>query len=450
MLPSNRMLVIMVAGLLPLLAALVIMLIGGPVQPASVALPLLVLLNGSLLVFALRDVGWLLRWRQSSPLEISRQVKPTAGQGTDATAELIIDNHGRRPIRIEINDSPPADFQVQDEALPLKATVMPGTRTRLSYRYSPLKRGNHNFGDLHLRMYGPLSLVLRQIRLPQSQTVRVLPDVQAVQEGRYMVSRVQHNELSRRSRLRGEIGEFHHLRGYVNGDDTRLIDWKATARRRELVVRTLEPQRNQNVLILLDAGRLMTGEIGRLNKFDWAVRATLGLAGAAVASGDAVGLLVFSRQLGQFLAPDKGEPQLKLMAEALAMAETDLLQADYRAALAHAARHLSRRSLIMLITDLGSGADRHDLMTAFSLVLPRHLAVLASIADPALPSIAEASPPDETSLFEIITADEILSDVTAVRQNLQSRGVISLQAQAGNLLEQSVQAYLEIKLRGRL
>lgn len=450
MLPTDRLLLVIIAGIVPPLAALLVMLIGGPIQPAAIMLPLAVLLNGSLLAFALRDVGWLLRWRRGRAIVITRQLSAALAQGSDAVAVIIVENHSHRRIRIEINDTLPANCRPHDNDLPLRAVVPAGTRARLSYRFTPLKRGSHAFGDLYLRVYGPMSLVLSQTQLPLHDQVRVLPDVHAIHEGRLMMTRLGHNELTRRSRLRGEVGEFHHLREYVPGDDTRLLDWKATARRRTPVVRTFEPQRNQNVLILLDAGRLMTSEIGRLSKFDWGVRAALGIAGAAVASGDLVGMLVFSRQVSQYLAPAKDQKQLKKMADLLARTDTDLMQADYRAAFAHAAQNLTRRSLIVLITDLGSGADRQDLVRAVSMVLPRHLAILATIADPALPAIAEAMPPDETSLFEVITADEILEDTATVRKNLQSRGVINVQAPAGNLLEKSVQAYLDIKQRGRL
>lgn len=452
MLPTNRLLLLLVASLLLPLAALLLMLVDGPIQPAALMLPAAILLNGSLLAFALRDIGWLLRWRRSRALIVKRQIGATLAQGSDSVAVIIVENHARRPIRVEINDTLPDGCQLLGDGddLPLRTEVAAGTRIRLSYGFVPLKRGSHVFGDIYVRIHGPLGLVSRQFQLSQYDQIKVLPDIQAAHEGRMLMSRLGHNELTRRSRLRGEVGQFHHLREYVPGDDARLIDWKATARRRDPVVRTFEPQRNQNVLILLDCGRLMTGEIGRLTKFDWGVRAALGIGGAAIAAGDLVGMLVFSRQVSQYLAPGKGQGQLRKMADLLARADTDLMQADYHAAFAHAAQNLRRRSLILLITDLGSGADRHDLVRAVGLVLPRHLTVLATIADPALSAIAQAVPPEETSLFEVITADEILEDTENVRRNLQSRGVLNVQAPAGNLLERSVQAYLDIKQRGRL
>ena len=203
-------------------------------------------------------------------------------------------------------------------------------------------------------------------------------------------------------------------------------------------------------VIMSSACKLMTAEVGDLTKLDHAVAAAMGLANVALLSGDRVGLLVFSKEVRGYLPPRKGGGQFRRVVDLLARAEADLFEPDYAYALGYLASRLSRRSLVVMLTDLAAGSSSSAMVARLLALLPRHLPICATIHDPQLSRAALAEPQRPFEAFRAAAAREVLRDQAITRQVLTSRGVVTVDVEAEELLPALITRYLDIKARGRL
>jgi uncharacterized protein (DUF58 family) len=200
----------------------------------------------------------------------------------------------------------------------------------------------------------------------------------------------------RQARRLGAGTEFSELREYGVGDDTRLIDWKATARRSRPLIRVLEPEREQTLIILLDRGRLMTAQVQGLKRFDWGLNATLSLALAGLHRGDRVGIGVFDREVTSWIPPERGQHQLSKLIERLTPIQPVLLEPDYVGAVTKLVNQQTRRALVVLITDIVDATASVELLSALGRLTPRYLPFCVALRDPQVDRIAHTSLNQET------------------------------------------------------
>jgi uncharacterized protein (DUF58 family) len=320
-----------------------------------------------------------------------------------------------------------------------------------AYGIRPPQRGAFEFGPVDLRVWRRHGWWVRQVRVPATQRAAVYPDVLAIRQYQLTLRRgMPYRPGQRRSRPPGAATAFAGLRDYIPGDDPRRINWKATARRDQPVTVELEAERGQQVMILLDCGRLMTAPAGNMTKLDHAVNAALLLGWLAQQQGDRVGLIAFTDQVDAFLAPQRGPTQVNRLSEALYGVRAQYVEPDFGEAFGQLARRVSRRSLVVVLTDvLDPGASR-ELVSQALWLSGRHLVLIVAMEDPALIS-ARDSPVDRTTrAYEWAAAEELL---TARRQSfeaLRRGGVLGLDVPAGKLSPALVERYLELKERALL
>ncbi len=232
--------------------------------------------------------------------------------------------------------------------------------------------------------------------MPATQKVKVYPDLTALTKEALELARASDAPAERAQRIRGEGREFESLREYRNGDDYRTIDWKASARRARTMVRVYQPERNQPVLLLLDCGRHMAGKVDGRRKLDHAVDAALRMAKVGLDAGDLVGVLAFASDVRTYLPPRKGREHLRLLTEALYRAEAALEESDYGRAYDFAFARSSRRSMVVLFTDLVDPDASGTLVARTLMLRPRHLPVVASLLDEDLQAAATGVPQHAT------------------------------------------------------
>ncbi|HEY9902213.1 MAG TPA: DUF58 domain-containing protein, partial [Candidatus Sericytochromatia bacterium] len=247
------------------------------------------------------------------------------------------------------------------------------------------------------------------------------------------------------------------LREYGIGDDIRLIDWKATARRSRPLVRVLEPEREQTLIILLDRGRLMTAQVQGLKRFDWGLNATLSLALAGLNRGDKVGIGVFDREVTTWIPPERGQHQLSKLIERLTPIQPVLLEPDYVGAVTKLVNQQTRRALVVLITDLVDITASAELLAALVRLAPRYLPFCVTLRDPQVDQLAHTPPiveKEKQGAVEATYARAVALDLLAQRQvafaQLKQKGVLVLDAPANQISEQLVDRYLLLKARNQL
>jgi uncharacterized protein (DUF58 family) len=254
----------------------------------------------------------------------------------------------------------------------------------------------------------------------------------------------------RKSQWRGEGRDFESLRDYVRGDERRHISWTATARRGKLVTRQYQMERDQTILIALDAGRLMTARIENETKLDSAVHAALALMSAAGRAGDNAGLLVFSRRIQAYLPPKRGAEHLDAALEALYAIEPEMVEPSYSRAFEFIAANSRRRSLVVVLTDLVDEEGSRELLTSLKLLRPRHLPLIVTIADRDLKAVVRETPQDERELFRQSVAEEIIHLREAALRLVEAQGGLALDVTAAALAPKLLETYLRVKERGLL
>jgi uncharacterized protein (DUF58 family) len=254
----------------------------------------------------------------------------------------------------------------------------------------------------------------------------------------------------RKASWRGEGREFESMRDYVRGDELRHISWTATARRGKLTTRQYQVERDQTILIALDAGRLMTARIDQETKLDSAVHAALALMSAAARSGDNAGLIVFGRKIKSFLPPNRGRDHLEAALEALHGIEPEMIEPSYARAFEFIAANSKRRSLVVLLTDLVDEEGSKELLTSLRILRPRHLPLVVTIADRDLKAVVRNAPSTVRDLFTQSVAEEIIHQREAALRLVESQGGLALDVTAVALAPALLQTYMRVKERGLL
>jgi uncharacterized protein (DUF58 family) len=240
------------------------------------------------------------------------------------------------------------------------------------------------------------------------------------------------------------------MRDYVRGDELRHISWTTTARRGKVTTRQYQIERDQTILIALDAGRLMTARIERETKLDSAVHATLALMSAAARAGDNAGLVVFGRRIKSYLPPSRGRDHLDAVLEALHAVEPEMIEPSYARAFEFISANSKRRSLVVLLTDLVDEEGSKELLNSLHLLRPRHLPLVVTIADRDLKAVVRETPSSVRDLFTQSVAEEIIYQREAALRLVESQGGLALDVTAASLAPSLLETYLRVKERGLL
>jgi len=452
-LPTRRLFII-------LLLAAPLGAVGGVWGTAALALAILGLLAGA--------VDWLLA-ADGRRVAVVRDVANKLSLGVWNPVALEVDNPLDRPLRVDVREVVPPDFAIDATSVLFPTTVPPRGRATLDYRARPRHRGRYQFGDVSIRVTGPLGLARRQLSRPNTgQQVRVYPNLRDLRKYDLVVRRgLQLEAGARPVRMAGGGTEFERLREYVPDDDFRRINWKATARRGEPMVNQLEAERSQNVVVMLDAGRLMAARVdvpttdtgaavlesewdAGLTKLDHALNAALLLAYVASLRGDRVALLAYTDGVRAFVPPAHGRQAFLTMVQAFYDLRSEPIEPDHGLAFDFLDRRNLRRSLVVLFTDLVDRESSAGLVSHLLRASRHHLVVCVTLRDPTVARPAAARPHDAVSLYEKMVAQRLLDERAEVIATLGRHGVLSLDTDADKLSPRLVATYLDLKARGRI
>ncbi|MCX5382102.1 DUF58 domain-containing protein [Streptomyces sp. NBC_00083] len=385
-------------------------------------------------------------------LQFTRTGDTSVRLGDAAEVALTVTNPSPRRLRAQLRDAwPPSSWPAGAEEVVSRRelTVPAGERRRISTVLQPTRRGDRHADRVTVRSYGPLGLAARQGSHEVPWSVRVLPPFTSRKHLPSRLARLR--ELDGRTSVltRGEGTEFDSLREYVPGDDTRSIDWRATARQGNVAVRTWRPERDRHVLIVLDTGRTAAGRVGDVPRLDASMDAGLLLAALASRAGDRVDLLAYDRRVrAQVQGRATGE-LLPALVNAMATLEPSLIETDARGLSAAALTHAPRRSLIVLLTSLDTAATEEGLLPVLPQLTRRHTVLVASVADPHIERMA-AGRGNVDAVYESAAAGQTQEQRRRTAEKLMRHGVTVVDATPEQLAPALADAYLELKAAGRL
>jgi uncharacterized protein (DUF58 family) len=327
-------------------------------------------------------------------------------------------------------------------------TVAPRDAGEIDYAARPHHRGTFSFGDIHLRLRGPLDLIERQGRVAAAAPANVYPDLHEIRRYEVTLRRgLAYDAGQRRARIPGAGTVFERLREYLPDDDPRSISWTATARRGKPITVEYETERQQRILILLDAGRMMSSTLAGLTKLDHAVNTALMLSYVATAKGDEVGLLGFADTVRSYAVPRRGRKQFLRLTEELRRLEVTTTEPDYRAAFEFLRARAARRALVVLFTDLVDDEASRALVAAVTRLAGNNLVLCCLLADPQLAEVATKVPSSTTELYERVVAEDVQEARARALAILRRRGVHTIDVPAERLTVATIQRYLELKSR---
>lgn len=371
-------------------------------------------------------------------------------------------------VHIDISYSgPELKAQVKDDyPIAIEASV-PGFEcrlktgvTRLTYILRPKRRGAYSFGKLNIRYLSFLGLFWRETKIDLTRPVKVFSDLKALHD---LTVRLSHSseqgELHQRKR--GQGTEFASLREYSVGDDSKAIDWNATARRDRPVVRTYETEQEQRLLVLIDAGRMMVSDLEGLTRFDRALNAALCLALTGLTHNDQVGIGIFADKPLLYLPPKRGKVYMNRILEATFGVEPRMVEPDYAGILAYFAQAQKGRSLMVVLTDLTDPTGSQALLSGLASLAPRHLPFCVTLKDRQVLRIAQESTTDigfnelkpheaDERIYKRAIALDLLSQRELALSVLARRGCLILDCPPQELSDLLVDKYLEVKSRARL
>jgi uncharacterized protein (DUF58 family) len=441
MMPTRLAFWLFALGLIPLLAGVGLAILGVDSALGS-TLPLLVLgWDIALLLLFFADA--MLGVRRFN-LQVRRELPATLSVGVPNEITLVLENSGGRRVEALVRDEPPPAFPAEPALL--SATVPAHTWVRVPYRLLPTDRGNFAFGDLHLRLRGPLGLAWSDRTVHAAQKFQVYPNLQEVRRYEAMLrSALMRTGGYHLKRMPGVGREFSHFRDYTPDDDYRHVNWKATARRAKPITSVFESEHSQDIIFCLDIGRMMAARVGMLSKLDHAVNAILMLTHVSQRFQDNLGLLVFSHTVHQYLPPTRSRSQYARFLKALYHVKPELSYVNYREAFEYLIARHPKRALTMVFTDLLDSVVSAEYLQAVQLLRRFHLPLTLAVADVPLQSLAARVPPTPREMYDILVARELLHGRAELLNRLEREGMMVIDTVPERLTVDAVNRYLALK-----
>lgn len=393
-------------------------------------------------------------------LTATREVSDRLSVGRPNLVKLSILNQGVAELKCRVKDDYPnameSDVSVFSFDLPAAQVSI------LQYNLLPRRRGLYKFGNINIRYLSFLGMTWRELKIQVAQPVRVYSDLKALYDLSIKLS--HSSELGElHKRRRGQGTDFGSLREYTVGDDSKTIDWKATARRERPVVRTYEAEQEQRLLILIDAGRMMVSDLEGLTRFDHALNAALCLALTGLSHNDQVGLGVFAERPLIYLPPRRGKAYFRKILEATFDLEPRMIEPDYVGVLSYFASSQKGRSLIVVLSDLTDPTGSQSLLAGLASLAGKHLPFCVTLKDRQIIDMAnrvtfyqsqiahngkKAVSADD--IFRRAVATELLAQRELALTVLVRRGCMVLDCPAQELSNKLIENYLDIKRRAKL
>ncbi len=380
-------------------------------------------------------------------ITFQRHLNTVCSLNEPGTVELIVENLGRRSRFLTVRDDVPDEFTAEPASFELK---LPGKRkAMLTYKFVPKRRGTYRFARVDALVSSRLGFWRRQGAWPIATEVRVYPDIAQVERYSMLARRDRLSTIGvRRSRRLGIDNEFERLRDYIEGDDPRHVDWRATARRRKLTCRAFQLNQSQRIIFLIDCGRLMAGDTGDgLSPLDHAFNAMLLLAHVAFIRGDQVGLLAFSDRVRAFVSPAGGPRRIKRLVHSVHNVFPEMVESRYDRAFIELEKRCRKRSLVVLMTNLFDELNAQLACEYLRNLRGRHLPLAVFLRDHDLFALADRAPAEGPGLYPGAAAASMLNWRERVLAGLRRGGVLTLDAFPEELTAQLVNRYLEIKAR---
>jgi uncharacterized protein (DUF58 family) len=432
-----------------MVALLCLLPIGLSPWPATVFVALSLLLLVAIVV----DVALAASTRE---LRFSRSGDEAARLGEPVDARLVIEQPGTRRFRGQLRDAWPPSARAEPRTQ--SVDIAAGQRLQVVTRLEPVRRGDLQAALVTARSVGPLGLAGRQTSHQVSWRIRILPPFLSRKHLPARLAKLRELDGMVPALVRGQGTEFDSLREYVVGDDVRSIDWRATARRADVVVRTWRPERDRRVVIVLDTGRTSAGRVGvdptardpsGWPRLDWSMDAALLLSALASRAGDHVDFIAHDRVPRAGVYNASRTELLAQLVDAMAPLQPALVESNAPAMVATIARRIRRRALVVLMTELNASALDEGLMGVLPQLSAKHHVLIAAVSDPRVDRMATGRS-DAAAVYDAAAAERARNERGLIATRLRRMGVDVVDAEPEELAPALADRYLAMKASGKM
>ena len=362
---------------------------------------------------------------------------------------IALNNQFTFPVHLKIIDEIP--FQFQQRNFEVKRKIKALAKDDYRYFLRPTERGEYFFGNLNIYTTSPLRLISRRFTYDNNQMVPTYPSY--MQLRKYDLMAFSNNLFQyglKRIRRIGHTMEFEQIKEYVQGDDLRTINWKATAKKNELMVNQYQDEKSQNVYMVIDKGRVMKMPFNGLSLLDYAINATLVLSNVILKKQDKAGMFAFSKKVENRVVAEKRQSQMQLIMENLYNIKTDFFESDFSRLYVDVKKHVNQRSLIMLYTNFETLDGLHRQLPYLKGIAKNHLLVVVFFNNTELNDLIHKKASNVQEIYDKVIAEKFAFEKRLIVNELRKYGIYSVLTQPENLTLDTINKYLEIKARGIL
>jgi uncharacterized protein (DUF58 family) len=388
-----------------------------------------------------------LLFRQKQMISAERSLAEKFSNGDENPVKLVVESRYGFPIFIKIIDELPVQFQMRDQSF--EAWLSSYKPITFNYTLRPVKRGAYEFGVINVFVRSKLGLVQRRFQEGLSQEVAVYPSYVQMRKYELLAISNQLKEFGvKKIRRIGNNMEFEQIKNYVSGDDYRKVNWKATARKGQLMVNQYQEEKSQHVYSVIDKGRMMQQPFEGLSLLDYAINASLAISNIALKKGDKAGVITFQEKLNSMLPSSSRNIQLNLILEHLYKQKTAYKESDFGKLYATLRRKVSQRSLVLLYTNFESLSSMQRQLNSLQKIAKQHLLVCIFFENTEVENLINSEATDVEEVYTKGIAEQLVYEKKLIVNELKAHGIQSVLTPPKELTINTINKYLELKSRG--
>ena len=367
--------------------------------------------------------------------------------GDENEIKIFLENNYSFDIKCEIIDEIPFEFQIRD--LLFKVKVDASSNKVFNYSLRPVKRGEYNFGSTNIYASSPIGFVKRRYSFQGEKIIPVYPSYVQMKKYQLMAISDRLTEAGvKRIRRIGHSMEFEHIKEYVRGDDYRTINWKATARKANLMVNHFEDEKSQQVYSVIDISRVMKMPFDGMSLVDYAINSSLVISSIAMNKHDKAGIITFSNKVNNILPADRQARQMQKIQEALYNQKTDFLESDFEILTSTILQKISHRSLILLFTNFETLNALQRQLAYLRRLSQTHLVIIIFFMNTELFQLIDKPAATVEDIYHKTIAEKFAFEKRLIVKELARYSIQSILTTPQNLSVNTINKYLELKARG--
>lgn len=400
-------------------------------------------------LIGLTAIDAMLVFTSANPIEVTRDVNARLNLGDDNKVVLAVKNMTPQPINFSLIEGYPVEMQ--DRKTVLIGTLLPEKEKVFEYHYHASERGKFEFGDVFVVIRSMFFMASRGITIPLKQDVHVYPSVLQMKKYELLVFQQQKTSSGiKKIRRLGNNSEFEQIKNYVQGDDLKSINWKATSRRNELMVNQYQEEKSQSIYCIIDKSRNMQMDFDGLSLLDYSINASLVFSNIALRKGDKAGLITYSDKIGTLLAAEKSAGQMRRIHETLYNQKTQFKESNFEILYQSIRQTVRSRSLLVLFTNFETEFSMRRAIPMLRRLNQKHVLVVVFFQNSELQEIAYQPSKNIKEVYTSVVAERMISLKSKIARELRQNGIQTVLTVPSELSVNTINKYLELKAKGSI